>query len=154
MSQVPKSLHLYIQDDTWFPSQGAFKSPIPAATSMRLTLCEWNAACRKDHAPRTQEVEVGTSFYMIDIPCIIKKHPAWFQLSLISASWLTFFSHHQNELAEKCRQNPLYICRFSESMRGIWWQSPSIQKARWDLSQLILSYLFLIWKLTCNNTWK
>jgi len=34
---------------------------------------------------QAKEVEVGTSFYMIDIPCIIEKHPAWFQLSLISA---------------------------------------------------------------------
>ena len=51
--------------------QAAFKSPIPAATSVQLILCEWTAVCRKDHAPRAEEVEVGTSFYMINIPCII-----------------------------------------------------------------------------------
>ena len=68
------------------------------------------------------------STWLTFLVSLIKTHPAWFQLSLISASWLTFFSHHQNELAEKCRQNPLYIWRFSEStcMRPIWWQSPSI----------------------------
>ena len=32
-------------------------------------------------------------------------------------------------LLKKCRQNQLYIWRFSESMRPIWWQSPSISKS-------------------------
>jgi hypothetical protein len=87
---------------------------------------------------QTKEVEVGTSLYMFGIPCVIKTHPAWFRLSLISISWLAFPSHHQIELL----QNPGRIHRTSGGSVWVGGSSGdnaiSISKARCDFKWSVL----------------
>ena len=62
-------------------------SPSSSSRSFRAVDFVWmNCSLpQRSCSAQAKEVEVGTSFYMIDIPCIIETHPAWFQLSLISA---------------------------------------------------------------------
>ena len=87
---------------------------------------------------QTKEVGVGNSLYMFGIPCVIKTHPAWFRLSLISISWLAFPSHHQIELL----QNPGRIHRTSGGSVWVGGSSGdnaiSISKARCDFKWSVL----------------
>ena len=139
------------------PASGRL-SPIPAAASVQSTLCEWTAACRKDHAPhRPKKLKWGLPSTCLTFPVSLRHNLRDFNWVWSALSWPTFSSHHQNEVAEKCRQNPLYICRFSESMRGIWWQSPSAFFNRWrpvetylNLSQLYVPYM----EVNIINTWR
>ena len=139
-----KSWHLYIQDDTWFPFQGL--SPIPAATSMQLALCEWNAACRNFRSCSADPRSWSGDFFLHDWHSLYHSGTSGVISTESDQRPVTHFSLSSSKWTCKLKNVGRIHCTSGGSLRVFIYKAHLVTIAI-DFKKPVGTLMFLIWKL-------